>query len=128
MKPLLIAALLLLPAAGALAEESRYRLEPAGEGYVRMDTVTGETAYCELADGQFSCRAAREDAGASAAIAKRVAALEARVAELEKANPADALLPSDEEFERGLGYMEKFMRRFIGIARELDGDRAPDRT
>ena len=31
-------------------------------------------------------------------------------------------LPSDEDFEKGLSYMERFMRRFMGIAKEFDDE------
>ena len=30
------------------------------------------------------------------------------------------LLPSDEEFERSLGYMERFFRKFMDIVRDMD--------
>lgn len=64
-----------------------------------------------------------------AALEARIAALEARISDLEKAPaPAASGLPTDEEFERTLGFMERFMRRFIGVAKELEGEKTPDRT
>jgi type II secretory pathway component PulJ len=63
-----------------------------------------------------------------AALEARITALEARIAELETRAPETSGLPSDAEFERTLGFMETFMRRFIGIAREFEADKAPDRT
>ena len=54
--------------------------------------------------------------------------LEARVALLERRlgiGAGDAIgrdgLPDPEEFERGLGYMEEFMRRFMGVLEEFEG-------
>lgn len=74
---------------------------------------------------------ANEPAAAAriAALEARVAALEARLAELEAVPPPPASgLPSDEEFERTLGFMETFMRRFMGLAREFERTPAPNRT
>ena len=59
-----------------------------------------------------------------------VKALEDRIVALEQrldSSPMPLLrepngLPSQEEFERGLGYMEEFMRRFMGLAKELEED------
>lgn len=85
-----------------------------------------------LAAMLFAAAPAFADDAATARIAAleaRIAALEARLSKLEAAPPpAAAGLPSDEEFERTLGFMERFMRRFIGIAKELESDKAPDRT
>jgi hypothetical protein len=63
-----------------------------------------------------------------AALEARIAALESRLAGLEGGGLPAAGLPSDEEFERGLGYMERFFRSFIGIVREFEDERAPNRT
>jgi hypothetical protein len=63
-----------------------------------------------------------------AALEARIAALESRLAALESGGIPAAGLPSDEEFERGLGYMERFFRSFIGIVREFEDERAPNRT
>jgi hypothetical protein len=54
--------------------------------------------------------------------------VEGRVAKLE-ARPAipEALLPSDEQFDKTMDFMEKFFRRFMGVVKELDKDMAnPD--
>ncbi len=128
MRPLLIAAILLVPSA-AFADEPRYRMEPSGDGFVRMDTETGRMDYCVVSAGQLACHAAAgSESAADPSLEQRLAALEKRLAELETAAPAVAGLPSDAEFERGLGYMERFFRSFIGIARELSDKPAPDRT
>ncbi len=88
-------------------------------------------AVLALPAAAFAPAAHAQDGSAAARIAAleaRITALEARVADLETPAPAASGLPSDAEFERTLGFMETFMRRFIGIARELEADKAPDRT
>jgi hypothetical protein len=46
----------------------------------------------------------------------------------ERAIP-EALLPSDEEVDKGLDMMEKFFNRFMGIVKEWEKDEAqPQRT
>ncbi|MBO6636986.1 MAG: hypothetical protein JJ920_08670 [Roseitalea sp.] len=112
------------------ADTGRYVMEPTGEGFVRMDTETGEMSVCALEGDEVVCRLGADE---RAAFFDALDALEARVEVLERrlnAGAGSAIardgLPDPEEFERGLGYMEEFMRRFMGIVEEMEG--APDRT
>jgi hypothetical protein len=135
MKRLFFTALVLgLSALPASAEDMvRYSLEKTADGYVRMDKQTGEMSICKEADGQLACRLAADERGPSesaAALAKRVEALEQKVAALEgnPSKPQNAL-PSDEEFDKTLSMMERFMRRFMGVVKELEGAEAgPQKT
>lgn len=130
-----VAALAVLVAMPAAAQDDaeRYRLERTENGYVRLDTRTGAMTLCREAEGRLSCAPASqqdEAAGEIETLRERVRALETRLSALEgRAAPA-AGLPPEEEFERGLGYMERFFRMFMGLVREFEGDRAPapDRT
>ncbi|MBA8877176.1 hypothetical protein [Phyllobacterium myrsinacearum] len=113
---------------GAFAEETTsYSLEKTESGYVRMNNKTGEMSICQEKSGQLICKLAAEERKAyeedMADLKTRVAKLEDTVASMGKIPPVvrDAL-PSDEEFEKGLSYMEKFMRRFMGIAKEFEND------
>jgi flagellar motility protein MotE (MotC chaperone) len=110
------------------ADTERYRLEKSESGYVRMDTQTGEMSICEERAGQLVCKLAADERKAYQDQADRLQselkALDERVAALEKSpliNPK-SVLPTDEEFEKTMGYMERFMRRFMGIAKDLDQD------
>jgi hypothetical protein len=139
MPRLIFTALVLaLSALPALAEDPasakdivRYSLEKTADGYVRMDRQSGEMSVCKETDGQLVCRlAADERAAANAALAKRLDALEKKVAALEgsPSKPQNAL-PSDEEFDNTLSMMERFMRRFMGVVKELEGGEAgPQKT
>jgi hypothetical protein len=135
MKPLIFTALVLgLSVLPVSAEDTvRYSLEKTAEGYVRMDKQTGEMSICKEAGGQLTCRMAAGESsafGSAAALARRLEALEQRVAALEgnPAKPQNAL-PSDEEFDKTLSMMERFMRRFMGVVKELEGDETkPQKT
>jgi hypothetical protein len=111
--------LLLLAPAPALAQEGdRYQLERTEDGYVRLDTRTGEMS---------SCREEAVEEGADRLRAD-LEALERRVTALEESKGSGGL-PSDEELDRTLGFMEKFFRTFMGLAREWSEDEpAPERT
>ena len=123
---LLMAASLAVPAFGAAhAQDSgRYRLEKTENGFVRMDTDTGQMSLCEQNGDKLVCRLAHDDRAAYANrldhMQAELDALEGRVKALEAtAHPASSL-PSDAEVDRTLGIMDKFFRHFMGIAHDLE--------
>ena len=113
------------------AQEERYRLERTDNGYVRLDTQTGDMSICEERTGQLVCRAAAEERAAFHNEIDRlndaVATLEKRVSALEKSPPSTGL-PSEEEFDRTMSYMERFFRGFMDIVRDNEKDVPSDRT
>lgn len=117
-------------------EVERYRLERTEDGYVRMDTQTGRLSVCRERDSQLVCQMAAEDQDAFAAdyatLQERVEALQKRVTELEaKVGTPLRVLPNEEEFDRSLGMMEKFFRRFMGVIQDIEREGPPppsDRT
>jgi hypothetical protein len=117
--------------AGAAAQDERYAIERSEDGYVRMDTRTGQMSICSEQSGQLVCRLAVDDREALQddleALQARLTAVENRLSALEGVPAAG--LPSEDEFEQSLSYMERFFRRFMGLVKEFDGERpAPDRT
>lgn len=129
MRPvtMLVPVLLLAGFAGPASGEEvdRYRLEKTDTGYVRMDTTTGEMSICEERSSQLVCKVAVEERAAFQDEIDRLQAnldgLEERVVKLE-ARPAipEALLPSEQEFDKSMDFMEKFFRRFMGIAKDFE--------
>jgi hypothetical protein len=121
---LLAAVFLSAPAA---ADSGRYVMEKTENGYVRMDTATGEMSICAEKNGQIICKLAADE---RAAFQDALDRLEERVARLEAHISSDGVvqrvLPSDEEIDRGLDNMEKFFRRFFGIVEEFDQDMKQD--
>ena len=124
---LIPAALVSLVAASAWSEETdRYRLEKSANGYVRMDTQTGAMSICEERSGQLVCKMAADERAAYQDEIDRldnsVKALDARVAKLENSLSArlESQLPSQEDFNKSLGYMQQFFRTFKDIVKDMD--------
>jgi hypothetical protein len=145
MRNLLIAsAAVLLSAVPASAQDARFKMEQTEHGIVRLDRQTGEMSTCRDEQGELVCRPASDGRIASVdeidMLRQRVDDLERRVAALETMPPprpprdvtGERSLPSEEEFERSMGFMEKFFRRFMGMIREFEQEEAgkdqPNRT
>lgn len=133
---LLTTALLASATCAANAQEAgRYTLEKSPTGYVRMDRQTGEMSICEERGGQLVCKLAADERAAFQDELDRLQAkltgLEQRLAAVENSpvlKPQN-LLPSEEEFQRSLGYMERFFRKFLDIVRETDKESGtPEKT
>ena len=114
----------LLIAGAATAEgEGRYQMERTADGFVRLDTRTGEVSLCKEASGQIACRMAADE---RAAFEAELDLLTKRVEALEKAQRSGLYadkprLPTDEEIDRTMGIMERMMRRFMEIVKTLEG-------
>lgn len=123
-------------ASGALAQEGRYDIKPAGDGFIKLDKKTGGLTHCRQLDQNWTCKALNdeskelsasvEDLLADAAKIKqenrelkaKVAKLEDKLAKLE-ANPKELKLPSDEDVDKIMGFFEKLMQRFLDFARQV---------
>jgi hypothetical protein len=133
------AGLVLGSATVALASDTgRYTMTPSDGGFVRLDTVTGTVSVCANVAGTFTCKAAPDDAIALQAEIDRLAEqnrklqgdIDAlRLGQREVPPPAGsgALgLPTDEEVDKAMSFVEKLMRRFKTLMEELKED--PSRT
>ena len=121
-----LASAALLPATAQ--EADRYTMEKSANGFVRMDRKTGEMSICEERSGQLVCKLAADERSAFQdeveRLQDRVSGLEKRVAEIETVSrlKPQGVLPTEEEFEKSLGYMERFFRRFMEIVKDFDQD------
>ncbi len=128
------AALAASSAYGFAEDMTRFSLEKTADGYVRMDKTTGEMSICKEQGDQLVCRVAADDRQAiddeMARLEKRLTAVEEKLGNLEKSGlTSDQGMPTDEEFEKTMGYMEKFFRRFMGVVKELnDEENGPQKT
>jgi hypothetical protein len=84
----IIAAVLACAASPAPAQDvaqpsvpSRYSFNPVGDGFVRLDNVSGQVAYCSPHTVGWACEAAAED---RAALEKEIARLQDEVAGLKQ--------------------------------------------
>ncbi|MCS3738634.1 MULTISPECIES: hypothetical protein [unclassified Rhizobium] len=112
---------LLLPLGVQAAETgaSRFELERSGDHFVRLDRQTGAMSLCEEKDGTLVCRMAADE---RAAYEQELDRLSARVTALENKSIVNKALPSDEEINRSIGIMERWMRSFMGIVKEFQGE------
>lgn len=129
---------LALGVSAATAQEGRFVMERTENGFIRLDTFTGELSACSTAEGQIVCRMAADE---RLALEEQIDLLEERIATMEEAmsetpRDRDSGLPSNEEIDRTFGMMEQMMRRFLGIIEDLDQDKnsgpetnpAPEKT
>jgi hypothetical protein len=120
-----LTAWMLFPTAALSQDTVRYSLEKTADGYVRMDKSTGEMSICKEMDGQLICRVAADERSAYddsvAGLTRRVEALEQKLAAMNGASTTPQnVLPSEEEFDKTLSMMERFMRRFMGVVKEFE--------
>ncbi len=109
----------------ALAQDGRYVMQRADDGFVRLDTQTGEMSLCRQQDEQFVCRMSADD---RRALEAEIGLLEDRIARLEAeiADRGDGL-PSEDEIDRTMGIMENMMRRFLGVIEEFENELREDK-
>lgn len=123
--------LVVLASQGARAQEpGRYSLERTADGYVRMDRRTGAMSVCNEASGQLVCRVAADERKAYedgiAALEERLATVEKRLDALEGAGKRPSIeLPDQQDFERTMGYVERFFRRFMDMMRDFEKEEGP---
>lgn len=119
---LMLAASLATPALAQEADIARFALEKTDSGFVRLDRKTGALTLCQEKGGDITCRMAADERAAYeedlSRLEKRVEALEQKLVAgrpLASGEP----LPSEEEVERSIGIMERFMRSFFGLVQEF---------
>lgn len=129
MKVLALFTLALIVPAASYAQappENRFQLERTESGVVRLDTKTGAMTLCREENGTLTCRMQPDERAAYEEeldrLEKRVTSLEERLSQ----TPPNAL-PTDEEVDKSLSIMEKFMRRFMAIVGEFIDEREADK-
>jgi hypothetical protein len=124
-------AVFLLAAPALAQQDDRFALEKSGDGFVRMDRQTGEMSYCSVEAGALACRPAAAPDSRDAEVARlqeAIAALDRRIVALENSLAArlESTLPTEEQFEQTMSYMERFLRGFMGIVRDMEKSGTPD--
>ncbi|MDH7797346.1 MULTISPECIES: hypothetical protein [unclassified Beijerinckia] len=113
------------------AQNGRYTMTPAPDGFLRLDTRTGDVSRCTLSGDGVQCRAGADERGALNQEIDRLsrdnADLRRKLADATDQAPSARLrnaLPNEAEVNGALDVMEKFMRRMMRVFREEpSGDR-----
>ena len=115
------AILLSTPAMAAEPNAERFQLERSGDHFIRLDKQTGAMSICQDQGGNLVCRMAADE---RTAYDDELDRLSDRVAKLEKTvtTTSGSRLPDDAEIDRTLGIMQKFMRGFMGMAKEFQNE------
>lgn len=127
------AALFALPAAAqTVKQDGRHVLIVVDDGYIRLDTRSGEIARCTGEPDKLTCRLAADERRAYVdeieRLESRIDRLEERIAQIEAGKDTmpgkenGLALPSDDEIDRALDTTDKIFRRFFGLVRELKRD------
>ena len=114
-------------------DDARYQMEKTADGFVRLDKQTGDMSICKEQSGQLVCRAAADDKTSLAdeigRIDGRLAKIEEKLTVMDKSGLSSGNeMPTEEEFEKTMGYMEKFFRRFMGVVKDLNEEPQPNKT
>jgi hypothetical protein len=128
-------------------ENGRYTLQPSGDGMIRLDTRTGTVSNCSNSAAGWACYAVPDERAALDAEIGRLQAendrLKAQLASREPApgkiddalpksdrapNSADGQrkieipLPSDQDMDRVMSFLERAWRRLIDMANRVQKD------
>jgi len=108
--------------AGQVDTAGRYVFVPIEAGTLRLDTATGEVSLCAGTGGETACTLVRDERRTeddrAAALEARLAALDARVAALETRGGAD-VLADEESLDRVMALMDRMIRHFFGLVRDI---------
>jgi len=129
--------------------DTRFSITPTENGYLKLDGRTGVVSECRRENGEFACTLVPDERQALQEeidrLALEVADLRGRLAARGMTQPGPGIsdlpadeaprvetpptpgpraeLPDDEEIDRALDLMERFMRRFMDIVREEETQR-----
>jgi hypothetical protein len=141
--PALLALAMTLPAAAQVREQpGRYTMQPVDGGFLRLDTQTGAVSMCRPeASGTVSCQPAKcVESGLLGELARLRAeniGLKAEVKRLEEiaglagrpklnSEPPEKLqLPTEQEVDQALDYVERMYKKFRDRLRNLDSGSKP---
>jgi len=125
----------LAAATSGLADDGRFSIKPAGDGFIKLDKKTGGLTHCHQVDTAWTCKVLNDENGElnasveqllqdaakikqeKKALRTQVARLEVKLAKLE-AGPDKLKLPSDQDVDKIMGFFEKLFERFLEFARK----------
>lgn len=139
MKNRIFAAAILVPTLGLMGvpaaseAQGRYTMSPTDNGFVRLDTKTGQMALCTRKDNTWACADMPEDPDESR---KRIEALEKENLELKEdvkrleeafvqtpgATPPPKVfsMPDEKDVDKAFDYLETMIKKFRERAKRLE--------
>ncbi len=121
---LAVAGLLSAGAAGAQEAGPRFSLSPTPDGFLKLDGKSGVVSECKREAAGYQCRLVPDEREALQNEVDRLSRENQQLRERLAAGelPPDArprpAMPPDEEVDRALSVMEKFIKRFMALMRE----------
>ena len=126
MRVFIPAMLFMLAATPALAADApgRYTLTPSTNGYVRLDTQTGQVSECSGAATALVCKSTPDE---RAAMQAEIDRLQSQVDALKTTAPLTAAdgkspeinIPSDKDVDKAFNFVERMIKRFKGLIEEM---------
>lgn len=123
---LLLIMVVFLSATTAFAADvpGRYTLAPSANGFVRLDTQTGQVSECTGAAAALVCKSTPDE---RAAMQTEIDRLQAQVEALKSPAPLTATgqsapeinIPSDKDVDKAFNFMERMIKRFKGLIEEM---------
>jgi hypothetical protein len=112
----------------------RYSMAPVDGGFLRMDTDTGTVSLCAKKASGWNCETVPDDYKAmqqeNEALKRELSALRR-----EGAGPGTSAkserkleLPSEEDIDKAISQVDKYLRKFKGLIEKYQGPDAPGRT
>jgi hypothetical protein len=120
---LFVASLMLFAPEFAQAETGRYTMTPTKDGVLKLDTHTGSVSLCHRAESGWSCQGVDENDTDLRQKLKRLeqenadlrAKLESRKMLPPSVEGGKLDLPTEEEVDKAMDFMEKLLNRFKGM-------------
>jgi hypothetical protein len=111
------------------AGNGRFAMTPLADGFLRLDTRSGQVSLCKLEAGQAQCRASADERAALEAEIDRLnrenAALKAAQDPKTAQDPKPASDDEERRFDRAMDRAERFLRRMMRIFRDSTGEKRP---
>jgi len=108
------------PPAGS--DAGRFSMTPVANGFLRLDTRTGQTSLCTVSGDQAQCRASADE---RAALEAEIARLSQENAALKAGGAAPAQDEEERRFNRSMDRAETFLRRMLRLFREAEKPASP---
>lgn len=122
----------LAAAPGSDEKPGRFTMQPADGGFLRLDTATGDVSLCARAGAGFECKPVEDGRDLQREVARLTdenRELKGEIKRLEDllgpgdgaARPKPRLeLPSEEDVDKALGYLERMFKKFRDKMKDLD--------